>query len=190
MRGALLRAGHEVAFGVRKPDPGRSEQQTIRQAVANADAVILAVPFGAVADVAAAGGGLAGKIVIDATNPLGMVEGGLGLTIGHTTSGAEQVAALMPQAHVFKAFNQTGLENMGDARPYPGRPVMFVAGDQAEGKVKVLRLVEDTGFEAVDIGGLGAARLLEPLAMLWIELARKGGMGADFAFALVRKNAV
>jgi hypothetical protein len=64
---------------------------------------------------------------------------------------------------------------------------MFVAGDDDAGKLAVLRLVSDAGFEAADAGPLRAARLLEPLAMLWIELARKRGLGSDFSFALQRK---
>jgi len=60
--GALKRAGNDVVFGVRTPDTDRPEQMSILAAVGQADAVILAVPFGAVADVAAAAGGLAGKV--------------------------------------------------------------------------------------------------------------------------------
>ena len=63
---------------------------------------------------------------------------------------------------------------------------MFVAGDDEAGKTLVMRLIADTGFEAIDAGKLRAARLLEPYAMLWIELARKRGHGAEFAFALQR----
>ena len=187
LAGALRRAGHQVSFGVKSPDPGQPDHRSVPDAVGRAQATILAVPFAAVGDVVAAAGGLAGKILIDATNPLGMVEGGLGLTMGFTTSGAEQVAALAPQARVFKAFNQTGFENMADARPYAQRPVMFVAGDDADGKRTVLALVTDAGFEPIDAGGLRAARLLEPFAMLWIELARKQGVGSNFAFSLQRK---
>ncbi|MBV9748685.1 MAG: hypothetical protein JO157_07715, partial [Acetobacteraceae bacterium] len=90
-------------------------------------------------------------------------------------------------AKVFKTFNQTGFETMADTRPYAARPVMFVAGDDEAAKPMVLGLVADAGFEAVDAGGLRAARLIEPLAMLWIELARKRGFGSDFAFTLQRK---
>ena len=185
---ALCRAGNEIVFGARSPEAGAPDQRTIAEAVATADASILAVPFGAGAEVIAAAGGFAGKIVIDATNPLGMTDGALGLTLGYTTSGAEQIAALAPQARVFKAFNQTGWENMQDARPYAARPVMFVAGDDDAGKKIVLRLVTDAGLEAVDLGALGTARLLEPFAMLWIELARQRGFGSDFSFALQRKG--
>lgn len=148
---ALGLAGHQVGFGVRNPDTDQPAKMSISAAAKNADVTILAIPFGAVGEVIAAASGFAGKVLIDATNPLGMGEGGLGLTMGFETSGAEQIAALAPEAHVFKTFNQTG-------------------------------------FEAIDSGHLRAARLLEPLAMLWIELARKRGLGSDFAFALQRRG--
>lgn len=187
---ALRRAGHEVVFGSRTPEAGKPDQRTIAGAVATADASILAVPFGAAGDVITAAGGFVGKVVIDATNPLGMIDGGLGLTMGYTTSGAEQIAALAPQARVFKAFNQTGWENTQNASPYAARPVMFVAGDDDAGKQIVLTLVADAGFEPIDLGALRTARLLEPFAMLWIELGRKRGFGSDFSFALQRKAVV
>ena len=185
---ALGRAGHSVVFGSRTPEPGRAKETNIADAAAQAEACILAIPYPAAAEVVRAADGFADKILIDATNPLGLVAGGLGLSVGFDTSGAEQIAALAPKARVFKAFNQTGFENMADARGYAVRPVMFVAGDDAAGKSVVLTLVSDAGFEAVDIGGLTSARLLEPFAMLWIELARKRGLGPDFTFALQRRR--
>jgi predicted dinucleotide-binding enzyme len=184
----LERAGHTVVFGSRTPDSAKPNQVTIGKAVADAAATILAVPFSAAPEVITAADGFAGKVVIDATNPLGMGARGFGLTIGFTTSGAETIAALAPQAKLFKALNQTGFENMADAKAYAARPVMFVAGDDAAAKPLVLQLVADAGFEALDIGGLAESRLLEPFGMLWIELARKRGLGSDFAFALQRKG--
>ncbi len=127
LAGALQRAGHLIIFGVRQPEAGRADQKSIAEAAETADVTILAVPFASARDVIAAASGFAGKVLIDATNPLGMVEGGLGLTMGFTTSGVEQIAALAPEAHVFKTFNQTGFENMADTRPYAARPAMFVA---------------------------------------------------------------
>lgn len=185
LRHALARAGHRVTFGARKPEG--DDEQSIADATANADAIILAVPFAALADVIAAAGGFDGKILIDATNPLGLRDDGLGLTLGFSTSGAEQIAALAPKARVFKAFNQTGFENLTDASAYAAHPVMFVAGDHTESTALVMALVEDAGFAPVNLGALSKARLLEPLAMLWIELARKRGFGPDFSFALQRK---
>ena len=185
---ALGRAGHQVVFGVRDPMAGVPGERGIAEAVARADATILAVPFKAVAEVIGSAGNLTGKVLIDATNPLGMVGGGLGLTLGYSESGAEHVASLAPGAHVFKAFNQTGFENMADARGYASRPVMFVAGDDARGKEMVVRLVSDAGFDALDLGGLRQARLLEPLAMIWIELARKRGHGPDISFVIQHRK--
>jgi hypothetical protein len=95
-----------------------------------------------------------------------------------------------PQAHVFKAFNQSGFENLGDVRVYARKPAMFVAGDSETLKPAVLRLASDAGFEAIDAGGLRVARLLEPLAMPWIALAAKRGMGTAFAFALERTGSL
>jgi predicted dinucleotide-binding enzyme len=65
---------------------------------------------------------------------------------------------------------------------------MFVAGDDASRKPVVMELVSQLGFQAVDAGPLTAARLLEPLAMLWIELSIRRGLARDFAFALVRNS--
>ncbi len=135
----------------------------------------------------AAANGFAGKILIDATNPIGKTALGPGLSIGFDSSGAETIARLAPDARVFKTFNQSGFENMADATVYKTPPVMFVAGDDDTAKPLVLQLVSDAGFEAVDAGPLHAARLLEPLAMLWIEQGRFRGMGPDFAFSLQRK---
>jgi len=187
LAGALRRAGHSTVFGTRAP--AAADEATISGAASRADAVILAIPFDAAPEVIEVGNGFPGRILIDASNPLGVGADGLGLTIGFDTSGAEKLAALAPKAHVFKTFNQTGFENMANASAYAARPVMFVAGDDEAGKAAVLQLVADTGFEAIDIGKLRAARLLEPFAMLWIELARKRGQGADFAFVLQRAGA-
>ena len=126
---ALQRARHTTVFGTRSPDPSDADQATIAEAAANAEATIWRCHLGAVRDVIAAAGGFAGKVLIDATNPLGMGSRGLRLTIGFSTSGAETIAAMAPGAKLFKAFNQTGFENMADATAYATRPVRFVAGD-------------------------------------------------------------
>lgn len=187
LAGAFRRAGHTVAFGLRRPDPARADTMSIRDAVASADLAVLAVPYQAAAAVLA---DLVcqGRIVIDATNPLEMSEQGLGLSVGFTTSGAEALAAAAPQVRLVKAFNQTGFENMAEAHAYGSRPAMFLASDHPEAVPPAAGLAEDIGFEAIDMGPLRQARLLEPLAMLWIELARKRGLGPHFTFAIRRKG--
>jgi predicted dinucleotide-binding enzyme len=163
------------------------DQGPVSQAVTRADAVILAVPYGAAAEILQ-DAAFDGKIVIDATNPLVMGPNGLGLSLGFESSGAERLAAAAPKVRLVKTFNQTGFENMGDARVYPFRPVMFAAGDDDEARSVALSLVADAGFDAIDLGALRQARLLEPFAMLWIELARKGEFGPGFVFTLLRKE--
>src|SRR5215472_8028947 len=175
--------GHEVVYGVRDsasavPAPGRGAG--VKEAAQGAEAIVLAVPWPATREVLRSCGPLSGKTVIDCTNPLKPALAGL--EIGLTTSAGEQVAGWAPGASVFKAFNQTGALNMASTAGYPARPVMFVCGDDAARKPAVLRLAEDLGFEAIDAGDLTGARLLEPLAMLWIHLANRQKLGLDFAF--------
>jgi 8-hydroxy-5-deazaflavin:NADPH oxidoreductase len=181
--------GHTLCYGSRAPSAtpaaGAIPEASVREAVREAETVVLAVPWGALQAVIAEAGPLAGKAVIDCTNPL--KPNLAGLEVGLTTSAAEQVAAWAPGASVFKAFNQTGAENMASPAGYAARPVMFVCGDDAARKPGILALAADLGFEAVDAGGLTAARLLEPLAMLWIHLAYRQQLGRNIAFALVRR---
>ena len=188
---AWQQAGEDVVFGV--PNPADAKYRTLprervgapAEAVRNADIVVLATPWPATEEAVKGLGDLSGKVVIDCTNPLRMGRDGLELTLGHDTSGGEQVAAWAKGAAVFKTLNQTGAENMTQASLYPIRPVMFVAGDDDAKKPAVLSLIAKLGFEAVDAGPLRNARLLEAYGMLWIDQALNRGRGRSFAFALV-----
>jgi predicted dinucleotide-binding enzyme len=173
---AWSKHGHVIKYGGREP-------ASIRDAVEGAEIVVLAVPFAALASVLAAAGDLAGRIVIDCTNG---VAPGMKLIYGHTTSAAEELAAKLPGARVFKSFNAQGAENL--ANPiYDGvRASNFFCGDDVEGKQIVRQLVEEVGFEAIDAGGLAAARLLEPLMLLWIATSRAVG-SRDIAFKVLRR---
>lgn len=128
-------------------------------------------------------GELAGKVVIDCTNPL--TPDFAGLEIGHATSGAEQVATWATGARVCKAMNQIGAALM-DAPQLPGKPVMFVCGNDDEAKSVTSELVSELGFETIDVGDLALARLLEPYGLLWIHLALRRGLGPTFGFGLLR----
>ena len=123
---------------------------------------------------------------MDCTNPLKSDLSSL--LIGHTTSAGEEVAKWAPGARVVKAFNTTGAPNMTNPKFGGARAAMFIAGDDAPAKATVKQLGEDVGFEMIDVGALAQARLLEPLAMLWIHLAFKQGLGRDFAFGLLRRQ--
>jgi 8-hydroxy-5-deazaflavin:NADPH oxidoreductase len=154
----------------------------VADAARQAEVMLLAVPWPEVPNAIQSLGPLQGKIVIDATNPL---TAALELAIGHDDSAGETIGRLAKGARVVKAFNTTGAENMSRARDFSARPVMLVAGDDADAKKTVQKLAADIGFEPVDAGPLSASRLLEPMAMQWIKLAL-GGLGTNFAYAFVR----
>jgi len=187
--------GHSVCFGVRDVADadaralvakikGDVRLASVSDAAKDAEVVVLATPYAANAAAIASAGDLSGKILLDVTNPIGA---NFTLAVGYTTSGAEEVAKLAPRARVIKAMNQVGFEVMANPIFAAGKPVMFVAGDDAAGKKVVLDLVSALGFEAIDAGELAIARLLEPYAMLWIHLMARRNMGRSFAFALLRR---
>jgi hypothetical protein len=189
----LARAGHAVRYAVRDPAADKhaglrhagAEVQAVRAAVEAADAVLLTTPFGAAEAALAAAGDFGGKPLVDATNPIGP---GLTLTHGHTDSGAEQVARWAQNARVVKAFNTTGVENMADPAYGEARAQMFVCGDDAEACAVAVGLAEDLGFRALRVGGLDKARVLEPVALLWIKLALVLGNGRNIAFGLLTRE--
>lgn len=143
---------------------------------------MLALPAKAI-DELAASTSFQGKIVIDCTNN---VAPGMQLAFGHTTPWAEQLAAKLPGARVCKSFNAQGAENLADPVYQGVRASNWYCGDDAAAKQVVHQLVEDVGFEAVDAGPLGAARLLEPLMLLWMASSRSVGT-RDIAFKLLRR---
>lgn len=186
-------AGHEIRFGVPNPSEHADKESfaavgTVAEAAEAAEAILLAVPYDAVADALRECGDLTGKIVIDATNPLRFADGTLSLTVGFETSGAEEVAALADRAKVVKCFNQTGFGNMKEPQYAAGKSVMFVCGDDSEANETVRLLAESIGFEAVAAGNLKTARLLEPLAMLWIHLSFTTELKRDFAFGILKND--
>jgi predicted dinucleotide-binding enzyme len=192
---AWAKSGHEVFFGVRDANAadmketlgaceGRARAGSPAQAVAFGRVVAVALPWPAVDDVLWSLD-VAGKIVIDCTNP----PTGLHGADGKPLSGAEMIAAKFPQARVAKCFNITGANNMANPVYAEGPATMFVCADDVEAKAASLTLSADAGFETYDLGPLGNARLLESFAQLWIWLAYRGGLGREFAFRLVRREA-
>jgi predicted dinucleotide-binding enzyme len=192
---AFSKRGNTIRYGVRDQGSPRSRElagahpdasvHTVPEAVAPAEVVILATPWNATEAAITSAGDLAGKIILDCTNPLVMRSGSLELAFGRDDSGGEAVARWAKRASVFKTLNQAGFEIMSNAAAFQPKPVMFVAGDDAGRKPPVLDLVASIGFEAVDFGKLEGARLLEAFALVWIKLAY-GDFGRDFAFALAR----
>jgi 8-hydroxy-5-deazaflavin:NADPH oxidoreductase len=192
--------GHEVIFGATDPRSekvkavvagcsGKGRALTVGEASAAAPVIVLATPWDATADAVRSLGNVRGKVLIDATNPIALGMEGLraGLVVGHKTSGAEMVAVWAEGARVVKAFNTIGAPNMRNPVFRTNAAAMFICGDDSEAKAVVQQLSNDLGFATEDAGGLSAARLLEPMAMLWIHLAFQRGWGTDFGFGVLRR---
>ncbi|MFP5308107.1 MAG: NADPH-dependent F420 reductase [Actinomycetes bacterium] len=185
-------AGHAIRYGVRDPDDERfadlrdhADVTTPAEAAAGADALLLAVPWGAVETVATQLGELGDTVVLDATNPLA----GGSHAIDDGRSGAEVVAATLRGGRVVKAFNTTGSRNLSDPSGYDPAPVMWLAGDDASACELAAGLASDVGFAPVLAGDLAGARELEHLAVLWIRLAHRLGHGPDLVLTAQRRTA-
>ena len=189
-------AGHTVTFGTRNrvsPEitallesaPG-SRAATSQEAAAECDVILLSTPWPATREILASVGSLAGKVVIDATNPL--LPGLAGLEVGTDNSAAELVASWAPGARVVKAFNTIGSNIMANPDFGGSRALLFYCGDDADAKATVHALATEIGFDAEDAGPLKNARLLEPFAMLWISRAFTPGHGGEFAFQILRRS--
>ena len=188
--------GHNVFFsfsrdpkkleGLAKTSP-HSRSGTPADAVASSDVILFSVGYGMIKEALAATGPIKDKIVIDCTNP---VKPDLsGLAVGLTTSAAEEIAKLMPESRVVKAFNTAFAEiYQAETRLFGSRmSSMFYCGDDSGAKSTVSRLIREIGFEPVDAGPLTSARYLEPLAMLMIQLGHVQGMGTKIAVSLIRR---
>jgi predicted dinucleotide-binding enzyme len=194
--GGWAKAGHKIKFGVRDATKlevvalvrsvgANASAGSVADAAAFGEVVVLTTPWPATQAAIQSAGTLAGKIVVDCTNPV--KEDLSGLTVGGDDSAGEQVAQWAKGANVVKCFNTTGAGNMSNPKYGNDRVVMFLAGDNALAKSTVDKLGRDLGFEMVDAGNLQVSRFLEPLAALWIQLAFKCGMGLDFGFKLIRR---
>jgi hypothetical protein len=172
----LARLGHQVRIAVRRTTddlPPGVTSVAVDGAATGADIVVLAVPFATIADVVPTLGLTPGAILVDATNPFGRP-----LPVGHADGASVVVAAAPNGVHVVKAFNVLGAEHMAVPRlPDGARPVLPVAGDDAEARQVVSHLATEMGFDAVDVGGLDAAASMEEAARYWGLLAMRGGRG-------------
>jgi hypothetical protein len=189
--------GHEVTLGARDPGsrsvrvlcdrhPGLSAAP-IAAAARAAQLVFLAVPFSAIETVLPPlADALAGKTLVDCTNPVGV---GIAHGLGSVRSGSEVVQAMVPAAHVVKAFSIYGFENFEDD-PFPQssvRPAMFFCGDDLRAKEVVAALVDQLGWQPLDVGGLEQALHLEHMTLLWIRLVRVHGHSPHLAWAVLRR---
>lgn len=156
-------------------------------AAADAEVIVLATGYGDVADALGALGDISGKVIVDATNPL--TADYMGLSVGHRTSAAEEIAKLAPQSKVVKAFNTLFAQVLGDGPAFANGAVapVFYAGDDASAKARVASLIESIGFKPVDAGALKNARYLEPLAGLNVYFGYGAGLGIAIAPAWISR---
>jgi len=190
----LVAKDHAVILAHKNPDVsaklaaglgGAVRSGTIAEAAQSADIIVLAVPYGAAGAAIAAAGDLTGKTLVDITNPI--TPDYMALTIGHTTSAAEEIAKLAPGAHVVKAFNTIFWQALPfDARRGKPPVQVLLAGDAAAAKAAVSAMVSDLEFEAVDAGPLTNARYIEPVGELNIHFGYALGWGTSIAPAWVK----
>lgn len=186
-------AGHTVSIGARDPAKAAALADKIGHGAVGggvaaaaklADVVVLAVPYGAAADAIQQAGGLAGKVVVDIINPISADY--KELVVGHTTSAAEEIQKLAPQAHVVKAFN-TIFAGLLAPEARKGKTLqVFVAGNHAAANATVSELVKSAGFEPVDSGALSNCRYLEPVGEMNIHFGFFLGKGPVVAPAWVQ----
>jgi NADPH-dependent F420 reductase len=168
--------GHTIVYGSRDPAAADVRELvattghgavavTPAEAAARSDIVVLAVPWSAAEDVVRSLGELRGKIIIDPTNPRVMASDGFA-DYPIEDSVAERIARLAPDAHVVKAFNTLGAETMLDPMLAGGPVTIPLVGDDRAAKARVATLAREIGLEAVDVGPLRHARIIEGLHYL------------------------
>jgi hypothetical protein len=186
--------GHQVMLSSRDPAKAQAVARSIganaqggsfAEAAAFGDVILLAIPWTIAEDLLKSlGGALKGKTLIDLMNAFGS---DWLPAFGHTTSLAEKVAGWAPGAHVVKAFNGIYFEHLGNSKFEGYDEGLFLCGDNADAKAQVAQLGRDAGFDPVDCGPLVTARLTEPLAFLWMQLAYNAGHTSEVAFRLLRR---
>lgn len=197
----LLEIGHHVMLGTRQPDKkelsawrkhgkkGNAVVGTTTEAASFGDVVILAVAWHAAEDVLEqVRPELAGKVVLDVTNPIVFVEDQPpSLSVGYNMSGGEIVQQSLPDSHVVKTLNYVGYKQLTQPRYKSGEPVMFYCGNNDSAKQQAADLLSELGWQnIVNLGDITKSRLLEPLCLLWLEygVARDTW---DHAFAMLER---
>jgi predicted dinucleotide-binding enzyme len=132
-------------------------------------------------------GDLTGKVIVNCSLPMNADD--TGLVVGHTSSGAEELAKKVRRAKVLSAFGTVPSEvffGVYEARRKAKRPSMVYCGDDDSAKAVAATLITDVGFEPVDAGPLRIARYLEPFALLIGQLAYEGDGGPEIAYRFER----
>ena len=185
----LSKAGFEVIIGARdvakamdiaKALGPNISVATVKEAAAKVRILFLAVPYAEAAAALIQAGDLTDKVIVDVTNPLRPDY--MGLTLGHTTSAAEEIQRRVPGAKVVKAFNTVFAQIYTTGPRIHGTPVpVFIAGDDAAATREIEGIAATAGFAPIIVGALEFARYLEPLAGLNIVLGYGCGWGTAIA---------
>ena len=193
----FARAGHEVVFsyarseeklkklarGIDGKTHGTARAGTPSEAAQEADALLLAVHWSRMRDVLNQTGDLSGKVIVTCSLP--MNDDDTGLVVAHTSSGAEELARMIPRARVVSAFNTVPSEvlfGVYEAKRKATRSSLVYCGDDESSKAVAAELIRDVGFDPVDAGPLRIARYTEPFALLVAQLAYEGEGGPELAY--------
>ncbi len=176
----FLKHGHSVTLGSRDPDKlsewlsknTGARVGSFADAAKFGDAVVLAVKGTAALEALELAGSelLSGKTVMDTTNPIAAappVNGVLKYFTSLDESLMEKLQAAHPEAHFVKVFNSVGNTRMVNPDYAAGKPTMFICGNDADAKATVTVVLDQFGWETLDMGSAEAARAIEPLCMLW-----------------------
>jgi predicted dinucleotide-binding enzyme len=178
-----LQKGHDVMLGTRDAsklaawmdsDGKGAVTGTFDEAAKFGDIVFLSVPAGAIESALESAGkaNLAGKVVIDLTNPMDFSDGPppkFTATVGHSLG--EKVQAALPDSKVVKAFNSIGVAVMTDPVFDGEAATHFIAGNDDAAKAEATKLIEEFGWDVEDVGGIEQSFFLEALASLWVNYA-------------------
>ncbi len=196
----LIDCGHDVMIGSRdvkrkeleawkKKGKKQANLGSTTQAAEFGELAILATAWHATEDVLAqVRPELAGKIVIDVTNPLIFKDDDTpDLSVGHNMSGGEVVQQSLPDSHVVKTLNTINHAHMYRPSYKNGNPVMFMCGNNQSAKKHIEELLVDMGWSnIVDLGNIEKCRLTEPLCLLWVEYGVVKDTW-DHAFSVIEK---
>ena len=196
----LAAKGHAVKIGSRDPQSDKLQEWktqagpnastgTLEEAAKFGDLVIVATNWDGTENALELAGpdNLAGKVVIDTTNPLSFGASGPDLGVGFTDSAGEQVQRYIPQARVVKALNIVSAFMMLDPDALGETADMFIAGNDAGAKQEVTAFLESFGWPVIDLGGIQEARLLEALGMVWVKYYFNVRNEGRHAFKLIRQ---
>lgn len=180
LAGGFLKHGHEVMRASRDPSKladwkaktgGKAQTGTFAEAAKWGDTIVLAVKGDAAVSALEMAGAenTAGKTVIDTTNPIGgaPVNGVIPFFTKMNDSLMEELQRKNPKAHLVKCFSSVGAPRMVNPDFGGTKPTMFICGNDEGAKTEVKKILDVFGWEVADMGGVEAARAIEPLCVLW-----------------------